>query len=127
MLLQNTPQFYNVEVNSYLVYEFNTLDYPQHRTGQKTYHGCIDVVNGARLLITEDDKQYNAIHFIETRLQDRIGTVIKKTDGLVNRLASNLVISNQAHRVAWLIGQEKILKQLGELDKEEYIPIHIYN
>ena len=31
----------------------------------------------------------------------------KKTDGLVNRLASNLEILNQAHRVAWPIGQEK--------------------
>ena len=31
-------------------------------------------------------------------------------DGLVNRLASNLVILNQDHWVAWLIGQEKILK-----------------
>ena len=51
----------------------------------------------------------------------------KNTDGLVNRLASNLVILNQAHRVAWLIGQEKILKELGELDKEKYIPILIYN
>ena len=29
----------------------------------------------------------------------------KNTDGLVNRLASNLVILNQAHRVAWLIGR----------------------
>ena len=54
--------------------------------------------------------QYNTIHFVETRLQNTIGAVIKKIDGLVNRLASNLVISNQAHRVAWLIGQEKILK-----------------
>ena len=34
----------------------------------------------------------------------------QNTDGSVNRLASNLVILNQAHRVAWLIGQEKILK-----------------
>ena len=34
----------------------------------------------------------------------------KNTGGLVNRLASNLVILNQAHRVEWLIGQEKILK-----------------
>ena len=34
----------------------------------------------------------------------------KNTDGLVNRLASNLLTLNQAHRVAWLIGQEKILK-----------------
>ena len=42
----------------------------------------------------------------------------KNTDALVNRLASNLVILNQAHRVAWLIGQEKILKKVGELDKE---------
>ena len=50
----------------------------------------------------------------------------KNTDGLVNRLASNLAILNQAHRVAWLIGQEKILKYLGELDKEKYINIHIY-
>ena len=47
----------------------------------------------------------------------------KNTDGSVNRLASNLVILNQAHRVAWLIGQEKILEYLGELDKEKYIPI----
>ena len=54
--------------------------------------------------------QYNTINFIETRFQNTIGTVIRKTDGLVNRLASNLVISNQPHRVAWLIGQEKILK-----------------
>ena len=51
----------------------------------------------------------------------------KTTDGLVNRLASNLVILNQAHRVAWLIGQEKILKKLGELDKEKYIPIQLKN
>ena len=50
------------------------------------------------------------IHFIETRLQNTIDTVIKKTDCMVNRLASNLVISNQAHWVAWPIGQEKILK-----------------
>ena len=28
----------------------------------------------------------------------------KNTDGLVNMLANNLVILNQAHRVAWLIG-----------------------
>ena len=54
--------------------------------------------------------QYNTIHTInsvETRLQydwhDN-----KNTDGLVNRLASNLVILNQAHRVAWLLGQENI-------------------
>ena len=39
-----------------------------------------------------------------------IGTVIKNTDGLVNRFASNMAILNQAHRVAWLIGQEKNLK-----------------
>ena len=31
---------------------------------------------------------------------------------LVNRLASNLVILNQAHRVARLIGGEKILKHV---------------
>ena len=42
---------------------------------------------------------------------------------MANRLASNLVILNQAHRVAWLIGQEKILKWVGELDKDTYIPI----
>ena len=34
----------------------------------------------------------------------------KNTDGPVNRLASNLVIFNQAHRVAWLIGEERIIK-----------------
>ena len=34
----------------------------------------------------------------------------KNTDMLVNRFASNMVILNQAPRVAWLIGQEKILK-----------------
>ena len=47
----------------------------------------------------------------------------KNTDGLVNRLASNMAILNQAHRVAWLIGQDFFKKQLGELDKEKYIPI----
>ena len=31
-------------------------------------------------------------------------------DGFVNRLASYLVKLIQAHRVAWLIGQEKNLK-----------------
>ena len=49
------------------------------------------------------------IHFIETRLQYN-WLNNKNTDGLVNRLASDLVILNQAHRVAWLSGQEKILK-----------------
>ena len=47
----------------------------------------------------------------------------KNTDGLVNKLTSNLVILNQDNRVPCVIGQEKILKQLGELDKEKYIPI----
>ena len=42
------------------------------------------------------------IHFIETRLQHNWYNN-KNADGLVNRLASNLVILNQAHRVAWLI------------------------
>ena len=49
------------------------------------------------------------INFIETRLQYN-WLNNKNTDGLVNRLASNLVILNQAYRVASLIGQEKILK-----------------
>ena len=44
---------------------------------------------------------YNTIHkithFIETRLQYNWHNN-KNTDGLVNRLASNLVILNQAHR-----------------------------
>ena len=46
------------------------------------------------------------IHFIETRLQYNWHNN-KNAGGLVNRLASNLVILNQAHWVAWLIGQEK--------------------
>ena len=29
----------------------------------------------------------------------------KNTDGLVNRFVSNMVILNQAHRVAWIVGQ----------------------
>ena len=29
----------------------------------------------------------------------------KNTDGLINRFESNMVILNQAHRVAWIIGQ----------------------
>ena len=29
----------------------------------------------------------------------------KNTDGLVNRFVSNMVILNQAHRAAWIIGQ----------------------
>ena len=43
------------------------------------------------------------IHFIETRLQCNWRNN-KNADGLVNMLTSNLVILNQAHRVAWLIG-----------------------
>ena len=35
------------------------------------------------------------------------------TDGLVNRLASNMVILNQAHRVAWLIGVAFNLKEVA--------------
>ena len=47
---------------------------------------------------------YNTtIHFIETRLQYNWHNN-KNADSLVNRLTSNLVILNQAHRVAWLIG-----------------------
>ena len=34
----------------------------------------------------------------------------ENTDATVNWLAGNLVILNQAHKVAWLIGQEKIIK-----------------
>ena len=50
-------------------------------------------------------------HFIETRLQNiQLAQYNKNTDGLVNRFASNMVILNQAHRVAWLIGQEIFLK-----------------
>ena len=41
-------------------------------------------------------------------------------------LTSNLVILNQAHRVAWIIGQERILKLLGELDKEKDIPFPFF-
>ena len=48
------------------------------------------------------------IHFIETRLQYNWHNN-KNADGLVNRLASNLVILNQAHRVAWLRGQNSII------------------
>ena len=44
---------------------------------------------------------YTIIHFIETRLQYNWHNN-KNADSLVNRLASNLVILNQAHRVAWL-------------------------
>ena len=50
------------------------------------------------------------IYFIETRFQHIQLYSNKNTDGSVNRFASNMVILNQAHRVAWLIGQEKILK-----------------
>ena len=41
---------------------------------------------------------------------------------MVSRLASNLVILKQTHRVAWLIVQEKNMKLVGELDKVTYIP-----
>ena len=44
---------------------------------------------------------YAIIHFAETRLQYNWHNN-KNADGLVNTLASNLVILNQAHRVAWL-------------------------
>ena len=42
-------------------------------------------------------------NFIETCLQNTIGIIIKRTDGLFNRLANNFVLLNQAHTVAWLI------------------------
>ena len=35
----------------------------------------------------------------------------QNTDGLVYRLASNLVILNQAHRVAWLIGHSLFIEK----------------
>ena len=35
----------------------------------------------------------------------------KNTDGLVNRFASNMVILNQAHRVAWPIGQKGVSEE----------------
>ena len=41
----------------------------------------------------------------------------KNTDGLVNRLASNMVILNQAHRVAWLIGQNTVIR-LRQLQRD---------
>ena len=47
----------------------------------------------------------------------------KNTDGLVNRLASNLIILNQAHKVAWLIGElasradQRILKWFGHVER----------
>ena len=49
------------------------------------------------ILLKQDYKKYNCCSN-------------KNTDGLVNWLVSNLVILNKANRVAWLIGQEKILK-----------------
>ena len=54
---------------------------------------------------------YTYIHFIETRLQITIGLIIKiQMACMVNRFASNLLKLYQAHRVAWLIEQEKNLK-----------------
>ena len=53
---------------------------------------------------------YNTItDYIETRLQYDWHSN-KNTDDLVNRLASNLVILNQAQRAAWLIGEVILLK-----------------
>ena len=43
---------------------------------------------------------HTIIHFIEIRLQYNWHNN-KNGDGLVNRLESNLVITNQAHRVAY--------------------------
>ena len=57
----------------------------------------------------------------------------KNTDGLVNRLASNLVILNQAHRVAWLIEQhagstssdvKKIVHGVGNFLGGDVLPHH---
>ena len=47
------------------------------------------------------------IHFFETKLQYNWHNN-KNADGLVNRLANNLVILNQPHRAGCLIGQKKI-------------------
>ena len=65
------------------------------------------------------------IQFIETRLQYNWHNY-KNGDGLVNRLASNLVILNQAQRVAWLVGQEKILKQLGDATTKPLYTTKLY-
>ena len=50
----------------------------------------------------------------------------KKKYGLVNRLASNLVILYQAHRVAWLIGQlggfdSNVTKLVANLLTKKYV------
>ena len=62
-----------------------------------------------RVLTVWYNNNNTIIRFIKTRLQYNWHNN-KNGDGLVNRLASNLVILNQARRVAWLIGQEFFLK-----------------
>ena len=57
-----------------------------------------------KLIVVPDNNNDTIIHFIETRLQYNWHNN-KNADGMVNRLASSLVILNQAHRVAWLIEQ----------------------
>ena len=56
-------------------------------------------------LISNNNTIIITIHFIETRLQIYNWHSNKNTDGSVDRFASNMVILNQAHREAWLIGQ----------------------
>ena len=52
----------------------------------------------------------------------------KNTDGLVNRLASNLVILNQAHRVAWLIWQAWLIRYGTQKEiSEGILPLSIDN
>ena len=72
---------------------------------QQTNNNSLVYCNGCLNDIKIRYNNNTIIHFIETRLLKYNWHSNKYTDGLVNRLTSNLVILNQAHRVAWLIGQ----------------------
>ena len=56
------------------------------------------------ILLKQDYKIYNSHSY-------------KNTDGLVNMLASNLVILNQSHRVAWLIGQTMLNRSMSPVSQ----------
>ena len=73
---------------------------------QRNVQACLDLMAIEYMNNTNN----TIIHFIETDYKIYNWHSNKNTDGLVNWLASNLVILNQAHRVACQIGQEKILK-----------------
>ena len=69
--------------------------------------------NALDITIRETLNNNTIIHFMKQDYKIYNWHSNKNTDASVNRFASNTVILNQAHRVAWLMGQKKILTKVS--------------